>query len=96
MEEARLGRWHTKDREEYGANLTVEMEEARLGRWHLQSWVDSRRQTMRRNGRSPFRALTQNVMAQTRIHLYRVEMEEARLGRWHTNSSHSDSVMIAS
>ena len=67
---------------------TVEMKEARLGRWHLSSdWASSTITMVRRNERSPFRALTHGLKVLKLLFGF-VEMKEARLGRWHNNSSH--------
>ena len=59
------------------------MERARLGRWHTKISVSIFFGKFRRNGKSPFRALTPFKNDFSLIWSYCVEMERARLGRWH-------------
>ena len=62
------------------------MEKARLGRWHTCHIVTSIHDGSRRNGKSPFRALTHSLWSDNHFdEICCVEMEKARLGRWHPN-----------
>ena len=62
----------------------VEMEVARLGRWHILPLLSYFLTDPRRNGSSPFRALTPGYKQPSSEVTSPVEMEVARLGRWHT------------